>query len=161
MEIKRINTERVTIDDVAFNMFSKPFDDLCGDVKRIVGDVYLGNITKMVDADGEDYIVDTPTQDGMFVSKWLFNDDDKDVPYEDEDEYDCDGDCLNCPHYEGEKAEADEEDTMCEDDYELDKEFKVVVAPVIKWLNENAPSHLAVITANHAVLSEVVNVTAG
>ena len=54
--------------------------------------------------------------------------------------------------------EADEEDTMC---YDLDEEFKTVVAPVIKWLNENAPSHLAVITANHAVLSEVTNVTAG
>ena len=159
MEIKRINTERIDIDDVAFDMFNKPFDKLSKDLKRIVGDVYLGNITNMVNADDENYIVYTPTQDGMFVSKWLFNDDDKDIPYEDEDE--CDGDCLNCPHYEGEKAEADEEDTMCEDDYDLDKEFKVVVAPVIKWLNENAPSHLAVITANHAVLSEVTNVTAG
>lgn len=158
MEIKRINTERVTIDDVAYDMFNTSFDELHKDLKRIVGDIYLGNITKMVDAYKDDYMVDTPTQDGMLVSKWLFNDNDKDVSYEDED--DCDGDCLNCPHYEGEKAEADEEDTMCEDDYELDKEFKVVVAPVIKWLNENAPSHLAVITANHAVLSEVVNVTA-
>lgn len=156
MEIKRINTEKITIDDVAYDMFNESFDELGRGIKRIVGDVYLGNITRMVDADDENYIVDTPTQDGMFVSKWLFNDDEKDVPYEDEDE--CDGDCLNCPHYEGEN----EEDTMCEDDdYDLDKEFKVVVAPVIKWLNENAPSHLAVITANHAVLSEVVNVTAG
>lgn len=156
MEIKRINTEKITIDDVAYDMFNTPFDELLKDLKRIVGDVYLGNITKMESANGEEYIVNTPTQENMFVSKWLFNDNDKDVPYEDEDE--CDGDCLNCPHYEGEKAEADEEDTMC---YDLDKEFKVVVAPVIKWLNENAPSNLAVITANHAVLSEVVNVTAG
>ena len=159
MEIKRINTEKFTIDDVAFDMFNESFDDLRGDLKRIVGDVYFDNIIKMTDIDDNVYMVDTPTQDKMFVSKWLFDDDDKDVPYEDEDE--CDGDCLNCPNYEGEKDEADEEDTMCEDDYDLDKEFKVVVAPVIKWLNENAPSHLAVITANHAVLSEVVNVTAG
>ena len=160
MEIKRIDTEKFTIDDVAYDMFNEPLDNLGKELKRIVGDVYFGNIVKMVDADDENYIVDTPTQDGMFVSKWLF-DDDNDLTYEDEDEY-CDGDCLNCPHYEEEKAEADEEDTMCEDDeYELDKEFKVVVAPVIKWLNENAPTHLAVITANHAVLSEVTNVTAG
>ena len=156
MEIKRINTERIDIDDVAFDMFNKPFDKLSKDLKRIVGDVYLGNITNMVNADDENYIVYTPTQDGMFVSKWLF-DDNNDLTYEDEDEY-CDGDCLNCPHYDGEKAEADEEE---DDEYELDKEFKVVVAPVIKWLNENAPTHLAVITANHAVLSEVTNVTAG
>lgn len=159
MEIKRINTEKITIDDVAYDMFNEPLDNLGREVKRIVGDVYFGNILNMVDADDDNYLVDTPTQNSMFVSKWLFDDDDKDVPYEDEDE--CDYDCLNCPHYDGEKAEADEEDTMCEDDYDLDKEFKVVVAPVIKWLNENAPSHLAVITANHAVLSEVTNVTAG
>ena len=156
MEIKRIDTEKFTIDDVAYDMFNEPFDTLDRGIKRIVGDVYLGNITKMVDADDENYIVETPTQDGMFVSKWLF-DDNNDLTYEDEDEY-CDGDCLNCPHYDGEKAEADEEE---DDEYELDKEFKVVVAPVIKWLNENAPTHLAVITANHAVLSEVTNVTAG
>ena len=159
MEIKRINTEKITIDDVAYDMFNEPLDNLGREVKRIVGDVYFGNILNMVDADDDNYLVDTPTQNSMFVSKWLFDDDDKDVPYEDEDE--CDYDCLNCPHHDGEKAEADEEDTMCEDDYDLDKEFKVVVAPVIKWLNENAPSHLAVITANHAVLSEVTNVTAG
>lgn len=160
MEIKRINTEKITIDDVAYDMFNKSFDELFKDLKRIVGDVYLGNITNMIDDGHDSYLVDTPTQDSMFVSKWLF-DDDKDLTYEDEDEY-CDGDCLNCPHYDGKKAEVDEEDTMCEDDdYDLDKEFKVVVAPVIKWLNENAPSHLAVITANHAVLSEVTNVTAG
>jgi len=156
MEIKRINTERIDIDDVALDMFNTPFNELSKGIKRIVGDVYFGNIIKMVDADDEEYIVDTPTQEGMFVSKWLFNDDNKDVPYEDEDE--CDGDCINCPYYEGEN----EEDTVCEeDDYDLDKEFKVVVAPVIKWLNENAPTRLAVITANHAVLSEVTNVTAG
>lgn len=160
MEIKRINTKKFTIDDVAYDMFNEPFDTLDRGIKRIVSDVYLDNITNMIDDGHDSYLVDTPTQDNMFVSKWLFDDDDKDVPYEDEDE--CDGDCLNCPHYEGEKAEADEEDTMCEDDdYDLDKEFKTVVAPVIKWLNENAPSHLAVITANHAVLSEVTNVTAG
>lgn len=146
MEIKRINTERITIDDVAYDMFNEPLDNLGREVKRIVGDVYFGNILNMVDVDDENYIVDTPTQNSMFVSKWLFDDDDKDVPYEDEDE--CDYDCLNYPHYEGEKAEADEEDTMCEDEYDLDKEFKTVVAPVIKWLNENAPTHLAVITAN-------------
>ena len=158
MEIKRIDTEKFTIDDVAYDMFSTPFDDLDKELKRIVGDVYLGNILKIVDLDegDESYIVDTPTQDGLFVSKWLF-DDDKDLTYEDEDEY-CDGDCMNCPHYEEEKDEADEEE---DDEYELDKEFKIVVAPVIKWLNENAPTHLAVITANHAVLSEVTNVTAG
>lgn len=156
MEIKRIDTEKFTIDDVAYDMFNEPLDNLDKELKRIVGDVYFGNITKMVDADDENYIIDIPTQDGMFVSKWLFDDDDKDLTYEDEDEY-CDGDCHNCRYYEGEKTETDKED----DEYELDKEFKVVVAPVIKWLNENAPTHLAVITANHAVLSEVTNVTAG
>ena len=151
----------VTLDELSNDLFGRDWADIDNEyMKRIVDCVYLGDFDNIRASDNVDeYWIDTPIAKKLYIPKSLFEEDEDDCPYN--------YDCANCPvaddveEYDDDDIEEEDFEDEDADEYELDKEFQAIVAPVIKWLNENAPSHLAVITANHAVLSEVTNVTAG
>ena len=146
--------KEVSLNELANDLFGYDWADIDDDdMKRILADVYVGNFDNIRASDDVDaYWIDTPTAKKLYISKSLFEEDEDDCPYN--------YDCANCPVADDveEYDDDDIEEEDFDDEYELDKEFQAIVAPVIKWLNDNAPTSIAVVTQNHAILSSVEHI---
>ena len=147
--------KNVGLNELANDLFGYDWADIDDeDMKRIVGCVYLGDFDNIRASDDVDaYWIDTPIAKKLYISKNLFEEDVDACPYN--------HDCANCPIDDDEEEYDDADDIEEEDfadEYELDKEFQAIVAPVIKWLNDNVPTSIAVVTQNHAILSSVEHI---